>query len=74
MSTTTKRTETGNGHSYKMDGTKVDGVTTILGVLNKEALPKWAAGCVAEFVADDPDAIETLRSLGRKGMVKVGAR
>ncbi len=56
-------------HQYRLDGKHVPGVTTILGVLNKEALPKWAAGCVAEYVADDPDAIETLRGLGRKAMV-----
>jgi len=53
MSTTTKRTETGNGHSYKMDGTKVDGVTTILGNgIPKPALVGWAAKSIAEYVGE----------------------
>lgn len=56
-------------HRYKLDGQWVPGVTTILGVLDKPAIPKWAAAQVAEYVADNPDGIAALRSLGRDPMV-----
>ena len=56
-------------HRYRLDGKAVPGVTTILGVLDKPALPKWAAGAVAEYVADHPDGVEHLRTIGRGPMV-----
>lgn len=62
-------TFTPGNHTYRLDGQYVPGVTTILGVLNKEAIPKWAAKTVAEFVADQPDAIEVLRASGRNALV-----
>lgn len=40
-------------HRYTLDGRVVPGVTTLLGVLNKPALPKWAAKMVATFVAEN---------------------
>jgi hypothetical protein len=60
---------TGN-HQYRLDGKPIPGVTTILGCLDKPAIPKWAAKTVAQYVAENPDAIETLRTLGEGGMVK----
>lgn len=59
-----------SSHRYKLDGTWVPGVTTILGVLDKPAIPKWAAGQVAEYVADNPNGVEELRKLGRGPMVQ----
>lgn len=56
-------------HRYKLDGAWVPGVTTILNVLNKPALPKWAASSVAEYVADHREAIEHLYAAGRGPMV-----
>jgi len=56
-------------HRYKLDGKWVPGVTTVLGVLNKPALPKWAAASVAEYVADNREAIEHLYAAGRSPMV-----
>ena len=56
-------------HQYRLDGQHVPGVTTILGVLDKPAIPKWAAGMVAEYVADNPSGIEELRNMGRGPMV-----
>ncbi|MGN6245147.1 MAG: hypothetical protein ACTHQ3_15955 [Motilibacteraceae bacterium] len=56
-------------HRYWLDGKPVPGVTTILGVLDKKALPKWAAGEVATYVADHPDGVETLRGMGRGPMI-----
>jgi len=49
----TRRQNHGNGHSYVLDGTKVMGVTTIIGDgMPKPALINWAAGAVADWVAD----------------------
>lgn len=56
-------------HRYWLDGKPVPGVTTILSVLDKPAIPKWAAAQVAEYVADHPDGIETLRQMGRAPMI-----
>lgn len=57
-------------HAYQIDGHPVPGVTTILGVVNKPALPKWSAKRVAEYVADNPDGVDELRRLGRAPLVK----
>jgi hypothetical protein len=57
-------------HRYKLDGEWVPGVTTILGVLDKPAIPKWAATQVAEYVADNPAGVEELRAMGRGPMVQ----
>jgi len=51
-------------HRYKLDGSWVPGVTTIIGVLDKPALPKWAAGMVATFVADNPSLVDLMNELG----------
>lgn len=56
-------------HRYKLDGRWVPGVTTILGILDKPALKKWAATQVAEWVADHPDEVDRLRGMGRLPMV-----
>src|SRR5690606_11394698 len=34
------------------------------------AIPKWAAAQVAEYVADNPDGVETLRQMGREPMIQ----
>lgn len=56
-------------HSYFLDGERVPGVTTIIGVLDKPGLRKWAASSVAEYVADHRDAVEHLYAAGRGPMV-----
>ncbi len=56
-------------HRYKLDGKWVPGVTTILGVLDKPGLKKWAAQTVAEYVADNREAVGHLYSAGRGPMV-----
>lgn len=68
---TLQRLNYGRGHGYKLDGQKVDGVTTLIsGGLPKPALMYWSAKSVAEYVADaDEQTLTTLRSLGRNGMV-----
>lgn len=56
-------------HRYRLDGAWVPGVTTILGVLDKPGLRKWAASSVAEFVADNRATVENLYAAGRGPMV-----
>jgi len=53
-------------HRYWLDGKPVPGVTTLLGKgLPKPALPYWSAKSVAEYVVDNPEQVDQLRSLGR---------
>lgn len=58
-----------SSHRYKLDGEWVPGVTTILGVLDKPALRKWAAQQVAEYVAENREAVEHLYAAGPGPMV-----
>lgn len=52
-------------HRYRMDRKHVSGVTTILGkAIPKDGLKFWAANEVAQYVADKPDEIATLREMG----------
>lgn len=57
-------------HSYRLDGRPIPGVTTLLGKgLPKPALVYWSAKSVAEYVVDNPDAVESLRGMGRNSAV-----
>lgn len=67
-------TFTPGNHSYRLDGKPVPGVTTILGVLDKPAIPRWAAKAVAEHVADNPDGVDTLRGMGRDTLIAALAK
>jgi hypothetical protein len=52
-------------HRYRMDKKHVSGVTTILGkAIPKDGLKFWAANEVAQYVADKPDEVATLREMG----------
>ena len=55
MTGVTRRVEgRGGGHWYKLDGAKVDGVTTVLSQgVPKPALPNWAAKETATYAADN---------------------
>lgn len=65
-----KRIETKNGHYYKLDGRRVSGVTTLInGGLPKQNLIDWAARTVAEYVADNPAEVASLRGAGRDALV-----
>jgi len=67
---TLKRINAGRGHWYKIDGQKVDGVTTLISQgLPKPALPYWSARTVAEYVADNLDAVTAMADMGRASMV-----
>jgi hypothetical protein len=57
-------------HAYFLDGKRIPGVTTLLGKgLPKPALPYWSARCVAEYVIDQPQQVESLRTMGRNSAV-----
>lgn len=59
-----------SSHRYKLDGKWVQGVTTLLGgSIPKPALPKWSAKSVAEYVANNHDAVERLYSMGAGPMI-----
>lgn len=61
---------TPGNHAYRLDGRPVPSVTTLLNKgLPKPALTYWSAKCVAEFVADNEAAVESLRGAGRGPMV-----
>lgn len=47
-----RRVNAGSGHSYRLDGHHVPGVTTVIGVLDKPALVDWAARVTAEYAID----------------------
>lgn len=55
-------------HRYKLDGSWVPGVTTLIGKgLPKPALPYWAAKTVAEWVADHADLADEINRMGGRG-------
>lgn len=55
---TLRRTNAGKGHTYHIDGVKVDGVTTLLSDgLAKPALISWAANVTCDYVVDHWDEL-----------------
>lgn len=67
----TKRMNTRNGHWYRLDGEKVDGVTTVIGNgIPKPALMPWAAREVATFAADNLDLLGQLDREARIDLLK----
>ena len=59
--TFTGRKNHGRGHSYYIDGQKVDGVTTLISKgLPKPALVRWAAKTAAELAVDQWDQLGQL--------------
>lgn len=57
-------------HRYWLDGKVCPGVTTLIGKgLPKPALPYWSAKSVAEYVVDNPEGIDALRTMGRESAV-----
>lgn len=67
----TRRYETGKGHWYKLDGQKVDGVTTVLSNgIPKPALTGWAAREVATFAATNLTLLAELDEAARIDLLK----
>jgi hypothetical protein len=66
-----QRIETKRGHTYKLDGQKTDGVTTILSNgLPKPALLPWGIKSVAEYAADHLDRLVGMQPMGREAIVQ----
>ena len=63
MTGVTRRVDGRNGgHWYRLDGEKVDGVTTVIGNgVPKPAIPYWAAREVAGFAYDNLDIVSDLK-------------
>lgn len=62
----TRRINRGRGHTYEIDGRKVDGVTTVLGDgIPKPALIDWAARTTAEYAVDHWDELAEETGTGR---------
>jgi hypothetical protein len=68
----TRRVEgRGGGHWYRLDGEKVDGVTTVLNQgIPKAALVPWAAKVCAETVVDKWDALADMQPDERIDFIK----
>lgn len=63
-------TNSKDSHKYWMERLQAPSVTTFCSNgLRKQPVELWNSKTVAEFVADNPDKIETLRALGRDAMV-----
>lgn len=55
------RRNAGSGHSYKVDGEPMPGVTTILKQLPSPGLTKWAAETTANYAVDNWAELDELR-------------
>lgn len=64
----------GRGHGYKLDGEKVVGVTTAIGVLDKPALRDWYARQAAERAIDEWDELAQMPVSQRLERIRFGAR
>lgn len=60
-----------SSHRYRLDGKPVPSVTGLIGKgLPKDSLVYWSAKAVAEYVADNPDAVMSLWDMGREPAVQ----
>lgn len=69
-----QRRNYGRGHGYQLDGQKIVGVTTALGVLDKPALVNWAAEQAAKRAVDEWDELAQLPISQRLERIRYGAR
>lgn len=69
-----KRRNYGRGHGYLIDGEKVTGVTTAIGVLDKPALRDWYARQAAERAVNEWDDLAKLPPMERYERIRYGAR
>jgi len=56
------RKNAGSSHSYLLDGAKVPGVTTVIGILDKPALVNWAARETASYADANWARLSDMRS------------
>lgn len=56
------RKNAGTSHSYQLDGARIPGVTTVIGILDKPALVNWAARETAIYADENWDKLAAMRS------------
>lgn len=59
------RKNAGSSHSYYLDGIRVPGVTTVIGILDKPALVGWAAKQSASYAVEHWDELANLPMVER---------
>lgn len=59
------RSNHGKGHSYLLNGRRIAGVTTVIGVIDKPALVEWAAKTTAEYAVANWDRLAGMSSIAR---------
>lgn len=64
----------GRGHGYQLDGEKIVGVTTAIGVLDKPALRNWYAEEAAKRAVNEWERLTELPITERLDYIKRGAR
>lgn len=64
------RKNSGNSHSYTLDGRRVPGVTTVIGILDKPALVNWAAKESASYAIENWDVLAALPVLERASRIE----
>jgi hypothetical protein len=67
----TRRINSGRGHSYRLDGERVPSITEVLGeAWPKPALIGWAAGCAADWAADNYDSLAEMSTTARANTIR----
>lgn len=64
------RKNSGTSHSYLLDGARVPGVTTVIGILDKPALVNWAAKESASYAIEHWDVLAALPVLERASRIE----
>ena len=65
MSARFVRKNAGKSHSYTLDGARIPGVTTVIGILDKPALVNWAAAETAAYADEHWARLSSMRSADR---------
>ena len=60
-----ERKNQGSSHSYLLDGQRIPGVTTVIGILDKPALVNWAAEQSASYAVENWEALASLPMMER---------
>lgn len=60
-----ERKNQGSSHSYLLDGLRIPGVTTVIGILDKPALVNWAARESAIYADENWARLSSMRSADR---------
>jgi len=55
------RRNAGSSHSYQLDGQRIPGVTTVIGILDKPALVNWAAQQTAYYADENWEKLSAMR-------------